>query len=437
MKKTATLFLASLFSIASFSQNKGLQFDGQNDYVQAPEKSGVLTGNIMTFEAWIKPSNFNNHTSYIVNKGDNGYTWFCLNIMNDDMGMPGMPGMESEPALSAFISSNTQYPQLHYPISTGWINQWHHVAMTADGSFFRLYVDGVLVQSAPFSTNVPLNGQALHLGASSNWGNDAFAGTMDEVRIWNVARTQAQIQEAMYKEIQPTTPGLAAYYTFNEGVSNGNNTAISGVADLAAPGSFATLVNFAKTGTTSNFTTGYATLVLLPLKNNSFVATKNAGTVQLDWKAFRGEFAEVFEIERSNNGTDFLKIGTVKATGTGAENDYSFTDYKPTSVNYYRLKTSSSNGQDSYSSIVVIRVEESITQLRAYPNPVQNNLQLQVAAPKGPVQMRVKDLSGRTLLEWQVQSTGGALHTSVDVSKLTAGTYVVIGNNTSTMFVKQ
>lgn len=434
MKKTATLFFASLFSIASFSQSKGLQFDGVNDYVQAPEKAGVLTGSTMTFEAWIKPSNFNNHNGLIVNKGDDGYGWFSLDIMNDDMGMPEEGG---QPTLHAFISSWTDMGELHYPISTAWLHQWHHVALTADGNAFRLYVDGVMVQSAPFNSSVPLNGQALHVGAASHWGNDAFAGTMDEVRIWNVARTQAQIQETMYKEIQSNTTGLTAYYTFNDGVSNGNNTALSGVADLAAPGSFGALVNFAKTGTTSNFTAGYATLVLLPLKNNSFVATKIAGTVQLAWQAFPGEFSEVFDIERSNNGTDFLKIGSVHATGTGAENDYSFTDYKPTTVNYYRLKTSSSNGQISYSSIVAIRVEEAITQLRAYPNPVQNTLQLQVAAPKGLVLMRVKDLSGRTLQEWQVQSTGATLHTSVDVSNLTTGTYVVVGNNTSVLFVKQ
>ncbi|RYZ52611.1 MAG: LamG domain-containing protein, partial [Chitinophagaceae bacterium] len=168
MKKTATLFLASLFSLASFSQNKGLQFDGQNDYVQAPEKSGVLTGGTMTFEAWIKPSNFNNRNSYIVNKGDNGYTWFCLTIMKDDM---GMPGEESQTMLHAFISSWEDMGELHFPISTTWLNQWHHVVLMADGSAFKLFVDGVMVTSTPFNGNLPLTGQALHLGASSNWGN--------------------------------------------------------------------------------------------------------------------------------------------------------------------------------------------------------------------------------------------------------------------------
>ena len=44
-----------------------------------------------------------------------------------------------------------------------------------------------------------------------------FAGEMDEVRVWNVARTDAQIQEAMTRAISPTEPGLAGYWRFDEG----------------------------------------------------------------------------------------------------------------------------------------------------------------------------------------------------------------------------
>ncbi|RYZ89268.1 MAG: LamG domain-containing protein, partial [Proteobacteria bacterium] len=56
----------------------------------------------------------------------------------------------------------------------------------------------------------------LLLGASQNFGNAGWNGVMDEVRIWNVARTAQQIKDNMNVMLKPATPGLTAYYQFNE-----------------------------------------------------------------------------------------------------------------------------------------------------------------------------------------------------------------------------
>jgi hypothetical protein len=54
------------------------------------------------------------------------------------------------------------------------------------------------------------------LGASQNFGNAGWDGAMDEVRIWTVYRTPQQIKDNMRVIVKPTTPGLLAYYQFNE-----------------------------------------------------------------------------------------------------------------------------------------------------------------------------------------------------------------------------
>ena len=59
------------------------------------------------------------------------------------------------------------------------------------------------------------NGFVL-LGASQNFGHPGWDGVMDEVRIWTVARTAQQIKDNMNVIMKPTTPGLLAYYQFNE-----------------------------------------------------------------------------------------------------------------------------------------------------------------------------------------------------------------------------
>ena len=55
------------------------------------------------------------------------------------------------------------------------------------------------------------------LGASQNFGNDGWDGIMDEVRIWSTYRTPQEIAASMKVIVKPDTPGLIAYYQFNEG----------------------------------------------------------------------------------------------------------------------------------------------------------------------------------------------------------------------------
>ena len=55
------------------------------------------------------------------------------------------------------------------------------------------------------------------LGGSQNFGTAGWAGVMDEIRIWRVARTPQQILANMRVVLKPTEPGLVAYYRLSEG----------------------------------------------------------------------------------------------------------------------------------------------------------------------------------------------------------------------------
>ena len=67
-------------------------------------------------------------------------------------------------------------------------------------------------------------------------GFQPFNGGLDEVRLWNVVRTQSQVQAAMLSELTGTEPGLAAYWRFNEGTG-------ATVADDSPSNHTATLYN--------------------------------------------------------------------------------------------------------------------------------------------------------------------------------------------------
>ena len=84
-----------------------------------------------------------------------------------------------------------------------------------------------------------------------------FKGSMDEVRIWNRARTAAEIKDNYTKAVAPNDPDLLLYYSFNQGTAGGDNKGISSVTDL--------LVRLLLTGASSNFV---ASLVLVETTAN-------------------------------------------------------------------------------------------------------------------------------------------------------------------------
>ncbi len=94
--------------------------------------------------------------------------------------------------------------------------KWYHLALTYDGSNIRLYVDGVLDFVTPHS--VP--GEVFEM-KDIQFANNANAlytlrGSVNELRVWSSARSQAEIANNMYV-VSPKTPNLEVYWKCNEG----------------------------------------------------------------------------------------------------------------------------------------------------------------------------------------------------------------------------
>ena len=94
--------------------------------------------------------------------------------------------------------------------------QWQHIAATYDGSHAVIYVDGVEVANVARSGALASSTQQLTLGNTPTLDR-AFDGDMDDVRIWKIARSAAEIQASRVSELAGTETGLVAYYRLNAG----------------------------------------------------------------------------------------------------------------------------------------------------------------------------------------------------------------------------
>jgi len=108
------------------------------------------------------------------------------------------------------------------------LNKWIHVATTYDSSKIRLYLNGVLENSSN-ATNINETYVKTLIGAALDTGQPVsfFTGWIDEVRFWNTARTQSQIQDNMNISLTGEESGLVGYWRFDEGSGQTAGTSTS------------------------------------------------------------------------------------------------------------------------------------------------------------------------------------------------------------------
>ena len=249
---TRTIALSGVVSSETLFSNY-LHLDGTNDFVEIADDNTLDLSSAFTIEAWVFPTESGaTRGQMIIGKVDD-----TQNGVSADLAYSlrfGANGFRAE------IGNGTLYAVKESGIQNVKMNQWQHVALVFDGSTtsLNLYLDGV-VQGSPTTTgfsSVKNSSASLKLGAYSTAFEQYFKGGLDEVRIWNVAKTQAQIQSTMYSQLTGAQTNLVVQYNFNQGTAGGANTGQTSLAGLNAAGSAAhpgIFRNFALTGTTSNF----------------------------------------------------------------------------------------------------------------------------------------------------------------------------------------
>ena len=190
-----------------------LSFDGNNDYVNLGTANSLSISNGITVTAWV----YNNGGSgHLVNQGggwnDPGYSmfWYGNNIR-----------IELQNSSQKTISDNTAP-------STG---SWNHIAFTweTNSDIIKTFINGnQSPNTKTFNGPIGQPSENLNIGRKEQNGW-YFNGRIDDITIWNVAKTQTEIQGYMNSNPNGNESGLVGFWDLDENsgstiIDNSSNT---------------------------------------------------------------------------------------------------------------------------------------------------------------------------------------------------------------------
>jgi hypothetical protein len=208
--------------------NHALKFNGTTDYAQAGNATFVSSSSPQTVSLWVQLSMTDAGAA-------NPQAFISLQRDNQSGLLIGIKGGE----LAAWRQYETAKDP---PLASSAIPAagWHHVAYVLEydpehqAYLNTLYLDGNAVGTSMIMPN-NLTPSLVFLGCSDQY-TDFFAGSVDEIRIWKVARTAAEIQEEMRGEVHAVEPDLVAYFNCNEILDGGLLPDNSGSGNYAVLG---------------------------------------------------------------------------------------------------------------------------------------------------------------------------------------------------------
>jgi hypothetical protein len=383
------------FSTFMFPQATHLNFDGSNDFVNlGTSLSTALNGTTaLTLEAWINPSVLNGWNN-IITDYDGAYHKFLFRVRNNNN-------------IQFWVNNTALNSSFSVPLNT-----WTHVAAVYDGANMYVYANGNLIASQASSVSIPSGSQQINIGSRIGSNTENFTGDIDEVRVWNVARTPEQINGSMDCELQGSETGLVAYYKFNQGIDAVNNSAETTLTATTGPNG--TLTGFALNGTTSNWLDGS------PVTTGSVVPGNPSVTTPVTYN--QGDTASPLTATTGTNGTGLLWY-TAATGGTGSTTAPTPSTATAGSTSYWVASTNA-NGCESERVEIVVNVNAYATHLNfdgtndfvLSANAITNNTQNQTyqawfRIPSIPVNsdvilQRGNDGSGGWSVQMGVNATG-------------------------------
>ena len=228
--KKMFLFLICVPFFAISQNNYELEFNGATqDFVDIPNTSAVIANKTsFSISGWVYPQSNTNHGGFMGFRNNIDSDFYLLQLQNTN-------NVEAR----FRNSSGVNYDII--AVNALDLNQWQHLAFTYDGAYIRLYKNGNIIDSTAANGIITQTTQSFTLG-KLDWQGSGFYmnGRLDEIRLWDIAVSQTEINNWMCSELDNSHPNYAnlmGYWNLNEGSGlttydqsiNGHNGTLSWV----------------------------------------------------------------------------------------------------------------------------------------------------------------------------------------------------------------
>ena len=306
--KVLTLF--SLLAVLFFSYHhanaqKAARFYSTGDYIEAAHDNSLAPSQL-TVEFWLKVDDTppGDQQTLLDKRGDSA-PGYIVYLMGDQF------------PLRLYATLNP----IDLTISTRiYPNSWYHIAITQDSDSAKSYFNGQLMMSIEneYTANTTTS---LRIGEYLGYPNvlSSFRGEIDELRIWNYARSEDEVQSAMHEKLMGSEEGLAAYWDFD-------SLFVMTIMDLSPNGNDGTLYGNA-TLVDSEAPVGF----IPPAPPVGLRAYGGSQSIDLAWKP-GGSGISAHEIYRSDLINSAILLATVSAP------DSTYTDNSVVTGQNYRYR---------------------------------------------------------------------------------------------------
>lgn len=201
-------------------------FDGSTGYIRIPSSNSLESPRTrLTICVWYKLASIGAPQLWLTSvcKGENSIEYddnpqYRMQIQQNSISVLNACSIYA-PSPSSTISMCTQLTAcddqfMSHPFET---NKWHFYCMTYDGSDMKAYMDGKMVFSTPFSQSLEPNKSPLYIGLDEPGNNEYFNGALDDIRLYNVALTDKEIN-GLFNEMGQTSTGAEFELPFQSNI---------------------------------------------------------------------------------------------------------------------------------------------------------------------------------------------------------------------------
>jgi len=229
--------LPSIAKSAIIDNSIAMKISGSDEYLRIPNSPSIDLTSGITVEAWAMFDGTEATPGMEIGMRGNNNQGYEMGIHAPSVGAPQSYG--SGGVFGQFSTTSTAVNV------SGFTGAFHSFVWTYNGSVSDLYLDGSLVATEAHSVPIGTTATDLYFGIGLNsdgtWNGATADGYYDEIRLWNYARSAAQIQSTWDTTLTGNEPGLVGYWNFNSGSGNdstaydNNGIASAGVEFVPVP----------------------------------------------------------------------------------------------------------------------------------------------------------------------------------------------------------